>query len=900
MKRRTLAALLATLAVCAPPAARAQDAPSHADGSGPQVTKAPKLVHFVEAVYPKDRHDAGITASVLLTIEIGDDGKVGDVEVAQGAAPDFDAAAVAAAKQFVFEPAEIDGQPAPVKITYKYDFTIKETMVRVGPQVNYDGVVLERFKKRPLARVKVAIKDLGPGVEAVTDADGTFAFTDVPAGKHKVELAHPKLVTVSTEEEIVVGKKRTVKYLVEEKEEGVDEDVVVRAPRIKKEAVETRIRTEEARRVPGTQGDTLKVVQNLPGVGRSAFGSGQLIVWGSAPKETVVNVDGVEIPALYHVGGLRSTINSDLVRSIELSPGSYGAEYGRGLGGLVKIELAPQPKEGVHGYVAADVIDTSAMVSAAISPRLRVAVAGRVSYLDRVLQGVTSSDVGEFVPIPRYDDYQARVSLSLRDDEELTATFLASDDHLRRNIPAADPAQDRGQNSDSSYKRLIVRYTRLLADGSSVAVTPSFGRDRASSDLVFGNGPTAQHIGVDVDTWHYGVRGAYRRKLVPGATVSFGLDLQARAYSAHRVGSANLPSREGDVVVFGQLPPKEIAVDDWDVTITEAAPFVTGELVSGRLTLLPGLRFEPVLIEGSPSRPRSPTEAVRGYERFDLPDNPVGGKSQWLAPLRWAPSPRLVATFRATKRLSFTAGGGVYGQPPDVEDMSPVFGNPTIGVSRAVHVSGGGSFKLRPTLTFEVVGFYKKLYDLVSRSESPSPPVARSLTQDGVGRSFGAQALLRQELAKGFFGWVTYSLIRSERRDHPAQAWRLFDYDQTHVLAVLASYQFGHGWEGGARFRYTTGAPRTPVVGSFLVGNDEFDPIFGVHNSIRLPSFYQLDARFERAWVLRRAKLNIFLDVQNVTNRKNPEELVYNPQFTVKGTITGLPTLAIIGARVEF
>ena len=145
----------------------------------------------------------------------------------------------------------------------------------------------------------------------------------------------------------------------------------MRAPRIKKEAVETRIRTEEARRVPGTQGDTLKVVQNLPGVARSSFGSGQLIVWGSAPKETRVNVDGVEIPTLYHVGGLRSTVNSDLVRSIDLSPGSYGADYGRGLGGLVRIELGALPKEGVHGYVAADVMDASALISAAVTPRLR-------------------------------------------------------------------------------------------------------------------------------------------------------------------------------------------------------------------------------------------------------------------------------------------------------------------------------------------------------------------------------------------------------------------------------------------------------------------------------------------------------------------------------------------------
>jgi outer membrane biosynthesis protein TonB len=59
-----------------------EEAPAE-EQKAPQVTKAPKLSHFVEAEYPPDKKAAGVTASVLLSIEIGADGKVGNVTVAQ-------------------------------------------------------------------------------------------------------------------------------------------------------------------------------------------------------------------------------------------------------------------------------------------------------------------------------------------------------------------------------------------------------------------------------------------------------------------------------------------------------------------------------------------------------------------------------------------------------------------------------------------------------------------------------------------------------------------------------------------------------------------------------------------------------------------------------------------------
>ncbi|HEY1585726.1 MAG TPA: TonB family protein, partial [Polyangia bacterium] len=675
----------------------------------PRVTKAPRLSHFVEAEYPADKKAAGVTASVLLSIEIGADGKVGNVGVVQSAGADFDAAAVAAAKQFVFEPAEVDGKPAPVKIDYRYAFAIKTEMVKLGPQVNFEGRVLERFTKKPMKGVAVTLET---GRTAQTDENGHFEFLDLPLGVHKVQLSAGKLVTVSTEETLEKDQKKTVKYFVEERQEGIDEETVVRAARIKKESVQTVIRTEEARRVPGTQGDTLKVVQNLPGVARSALGSGALIVWGSAPADTRVNVDGVEIPALYHVGGLRSTMNGDLVRSIDLLPGGYGAEYGRGLGGLVRVETRALPQKGVHGYASADLLDASAMLSATLSPRVRIALAGRYSYLDRILAGVTSKDIGDYFPIPRYDDYQAMMNIRLAKDEQIDVVFLASDDHLRRSIPSSDPAEVRSENDDTSFYRGFVRYTRLLPDGASFVVTPSVGYDTSSSITKFGPIPTT----TSSNAWRYGLRGSYRRRLARIVTLSAGLDMLGTATSSRRAGSLDIPPREGDIFVFGRPPGDDVNADAWHNHILDVAPYVFTEIALGKLTIVPGLRIDGFLLEGSAIKPAIVGVTPIGFSRLD-----------------WGVDPRLSMSYRPHKRVTLTAAVGIYHQAPEPSDLSAVFGNPQLNLSSALHVSVGGAVKLTGTLSCELVGFYKSLWDLPSRNEAPTPPLAQALVQDGVG-----------------------------------------------------------------------------------------------------------------------------------------------------------------------
>ncbi len=162
--------------------------------------------------------------------------------------------------------------------------------------------------------------------------------------------------------------------------------------------------------------------------------------------------------------------------------------------------------------------------------------------------------------------------------------------------------------------------------------------------------------------------------------------------------------------------------------------------------------------------------------------------------------------------------------------------------------------------------------------------------------------LLRRELQKGFFGWASYSLIKSERRDHPDSPWRPFDFDQTHVATVVASYELGAGFEVGARFRYASGFPRTPVFAAFKGDRrDLYEPIFGKQNSVRIPDFIQADVRVSKRFNFgTAAKGELYVDVQNVTNRRNPEDIVYNYDYSQQGYITGLPVLPVLGARLEW
>ena len=648
--------------------------------------------------------------------------------------------------------------------------------------------------------------------------------------------------------------------------------------RPRRDPVELKLTADQARAATGSHDDPAKAIENLPGLTRASFGSGQLLLWGAAPEDSRIYVDGVEIPQLFHGSGIRSTVNGNLLQSVSLSPGAYGADYGRAIGGVVRLDTRDL-LDGYHASLDLSVLDASALVSAPLGRRVRLALAGRHGLLDRTLRAVDAPDTSEFFAVPRYRDYQAKMQIALRDRESLDLVLLGSGDSLARSFPSSDPAHVRRTSSEQGFGRAYLRYRRALADGSVVQVVPWIGRDTSRNDASFGANPAA----LEERALRFGLRAEHRSRLAASVQLSLGTDIAGSRSTIDRRGSLTIPAREGDLAVFGQPPGDDSNVDHWQTTLVNVAPYALVDWDWGPVTLTPGLRLAGYLLESSRNTPR-------------IGQTPSIGQ----ASLRTAIEPRLGLRWHLSPRASLVAALGWYSQPPAARDSSAVFGTPTLGPETAVHASLGESFELAKRLSLTVTGFYRSLSDLAVRDPSPTPKLAGALLETGVGRSYGVQVLIQQRPWHGFAGMLAYTASRSERRDTSDAGLRLFDADQPHVLTAQMSRTWG-AWALGARFRFASGSPRTPVIGAFFDSkSDTHQPVLGTVNGQRLPAFWQLDLRLDRKISVSHAVLLLtYVELLNVTNHANAEEFVYSQDYAQRGSVTGMPFVAVAGVRLE-
>lgn len=833
--------------------------------------KAPVLLEAPEGRYPEAMAAAGKEASVVLTIDVDEKGVIGAVAVAEPAGNGFDEAAIEAVKNYRFQPATRDGKPVAARITYRYQFVLRAApaaaVASKAPQVPFEGHVREKGTRDPVASAQV-ILDEG-ALSATTDAEGRFSFPAIAAGKHKVHVRATGYAPADTDETFNPGKRLEATYYVLRKQKY---STVVHGAKLIKQTLEQTLDIEEIKKIPGTQGDALKAVQTLPGVARAPFGAGQLIVWGSAPGDTRTYVDGVFIPTLYHFGGLRSTVSSDLIQSLEFTPGGYGTDYGRGLGGVVELETRRPKTTGYHGDIDLNLIDGSLLIEGPITKNLSFEAAARRSWIDVFLPIFTSND---FQLAPVYYDYQAalRWKASVRDDVDVM--FFGSDDAIKLQLKNPDPDLSAQFAQHSYYHRALVRWVHRFLGGAVLTVTPSIGLDQPV-DINGQFGSIA--FQVKAQTVQYNLRAVARVPVTPFLRLDGGVDFEGNRNSI----DINGPLVSGMGSTSGPPNFGGLTSDIGTLHSIRVAPYFAANfaLLDTRLTIIPGIRLELYDFIGYQGTPDAYSQSHLEIE------------------------PRLAMRYQFNKYVALKIAMGAYHQPPAPNQLLARFGTPTVAPETAYHYVLGVEIQPTPTLSIEASGFYKDMRSLIV----PSSTQGQNFDNGGEGRVYGGELLVRQQLWKHFFGWVSYTLSRAERRDHPGEDWHRFDFDQTHILGLIASYELPRGFQVGVRFRYVTGNPTTPVKGWYWNANaDLYTPVYGALDSGRLPDFQELDIRFDKTFTYRLWRFSIYLDIQNVYDAKNPEAIQYAPRpvdcqrsADCVDYINGLPFFPSLGVRGEY
>lgn len=711
-----------------------------------------------------------------------------------------------------------------------------------------------------------------------SDDTGRIALA-LPPGRYRIAISAPWLVSKQLDLRISqLANSETVVRVEALDAEAIGEtiEVVEVAPVA---LGQTSVTAETARTLPGG-GDALKIVQALPGVARPPTGSANLIIWGAAPRDTRVFVDGVPVPSLYHFGGYRAAMGNEFIAAVALAPAGFGPQRGSAIGGIIEV-TQKRANDAAPLVLTADPLDIGAATRSKFG-KSAIAAAARYSVLGPAVRAIVDEDrLGANVPLPTWFDGQ------LRSDTQLGATTIAAwvmgaSDALQKKLPATDPARVVSDARSQRMIRASIRVTKQAADHATEAQLWA-GWQHARTDLAFGTvfAHTADRGYVA------GGRIEERGRLAKHHQLTTGLDLDVAWTRLVRQGSLSIPAREGDPRIFGQPPGDDTAFDAWRAQTANLAAY--GQLVSAwpRVATELGVRAETWVLGVSRQTPKLGATPAIGYQEVTTTLSPR--LSVRVAAGRWHGQP-----------VWLRIDAGRYLQARLPSDTSAVFGSPTLGREQAYHAVLGVQLAVR-RLRLEASAYARLLSDLVMRDPAPTPLLAQALTQDGVGRAAGLQVTARWLRWHGVEGWVSYGLARAQRRDTPTAAWRLFDYDQTHNLTAVAQYQRGR-WSVGGRARVATGEPRTDVVGAYFDSRTgRYQPIRGEQNAVRLPTFFALDARvqYQRAIPWPRGQLTVFAEVQNLTHRANAEELVYNGDFSERAYLTGLPLLALAGVRFE-
>ncbi|MCX7609991.1 MAG: TonB-dependent receptor [Ignavibacterium sp.] len=800
-----------------------------------------------------------------------------------------------------------------------------------GTTGKLSGVIKDAETGEPLVGANVIIE--GTSFGAATNIKGEYVILNIPPGRYTVKVSYIGYETLVVQNvSIIVDQTTLLSLELKPQTLQVDEVVVTaKTPLIQKDLTSSIsvISRDEIEALPVTSFTELLSLQ----AGVVASGS-NLHIRGGRANEVAYMIDGMLVvdPLL---GGLATQVNNDAIQEMSLLSGTFNAEYGNALSGVVNI-VTRDGSDKLSGKLEMRTSEFGIERYA----RLREArVNGSLSgpLLTNDLKFFISAEQdkrGSYLPFG-YNNEQTFFT-------KLTTTAIPS---LKISLSNRG-SKGKRQNYNHAYKYIPEQYLRRRTDSwqSSLAVTHSI-QNNLFYDVKISYFNQGYYSGIDKDTSQY-LPTSKREYLPIGNGFEFfskadplelidsrTITLDFKTDAVWQIDNINeikfgISYKKHRLKYFYVYDPKRNFPykNDYTTEPFEFAGYIQDKIELPYLVINIGLRYDlmnaNVTFRQDPLKPGS---LVKAKPRSQL-------------------SPRIGIAHPISERTKLHFSYGHFFQNPDYQFLfennqydlnvrEPLFGQPSLDAQRTISYEVGIAHQFSERAAINVTAYYRDITGLIG-TRYYFPFVDGRYTgytlyvNEDYANVKGFEVNLDIRPDRYFSGGLsyTYSVAKgsasSETEQYPGtqESTLLYylDFDRTHMLNVTGTYTIPEN-EGpqifgiylfdkmdfSLIFRLSSGAPYTP--GGRDVG-------FVEKNSLRQPSTYTLDFMFGKEFdVYKNFRVRLFAEILNLTDHRNVLYVYRDtgePDFTFEGNHSlewmrdpsnfGPPRSIRIGATVRF
>ena len=650
------------------------------------------------------------------------------------------------------------------------------------------------------------------------------------------------------------------------------------------------------RSATGSGGDPLRVLNHLPSIGVLNDFVGVLSVRGGGPEDNLYYFDRLPLGYPYHLHGIVSTVNADVIENIEVYPGGYGAEFGADSQAVIDIHSRTKTDTRLGGTVNSNFVYSQTFLEGNIGERGYWYAFGRRSYMGplfELLPRLLEIEDDRVTEVPSFWSYQGKGVYQLNNTHRLVVNTIAAYDFGELNFTSDEVSDSDLRGPLSSNNPFDSQGIHLYSEKqdvftSIVSLTRSFSR----TELKFGDGyfyRSARSIYALRSDLKYWVKH-------PKTLLESGFVLSNIPTSLISVGAR--PFEEGD--------------PDYDFRLKQDGEKILTN-ISKSLHRLEGYLQ---VTQDLPSPRYADFYATAGIRAnyFNLIDDfslqPRGLLGVTLGP-----------NFENTDQLHLLPLNlrfmyGSYVQNPQLYQVVLGKENPELTSSLARHYVVAVEKKLiskpqeidsttrtkkqqLPMQTkIEIAGYYKDLRDMITYNISE-----RRYQNQRTGYVKGVEISLEHEIGEAFRGWLSYAYTISKRQDSPTDDERFYMYNTPHVVTIGLNYLL-ESLEFGANWQYKSGVLYSPLVDrerytNPFTKNKTWLPIHG--EPARTAPYHRLNLRFHWSFLIyNRWKGGFTLELWNAYNRTNYLQVRYGDNYTKEVWIAQLPIVPFLAVTLEF